>query len=64
MQFDVDEEDGDEGGADELLPFGSVVAVSGRSVRVTVSVSAALAARLPLWGLQLLEAEYVFMYPN
>ena len=38
---------------ESFYPFGSIVAVSGSSVRATVGCSAALAASLPLWGLQL-----------
>ena len=44
-----DEEEGlPSGGGGQMLPFGSVVAASGRSVRVTTSCSAGLAARLPM----------------
>ena len=41
--------------ADEnkFVPFGSVIAASGRSVRVTVSTSAGLAAELPIWGIRM-----------
>lgn len=35
-----------------FIPFGSVVAASGCSVRVSVACSAGLAASLPLWGLK------------
>ena len=36
-----------------FVPFGSVVAASGCSVRVSVACSAGLAASLPLWGLKM-----------
>jgi len=36
-----------------FIPFGSVVAASGCSVRVSVACSAGLAASLPLWGLKM-----------
>ena len=51
---DVDDEPGaPSGDGSHLLPFGVVLGASGRSVRVTVSCSAGLAARLPIWGLHM-----------
>ena len=52
---DDDEEEEEENAklAEQFLPFGSVLAASGCSVRVTVSCAAGLAAELPLWGLSL-----------
>ena len=38
---------------DCFVPFGSVIAASGRSVRVSISISAGLAAELPLWGMRM-----------
>lgn len=55
-----DDEESDEDEEEKLakqegkfVPFGSVVAASGRSIRVTVSTSAGLAAELPIWGLRM-----------
>ena len=53
VELDVDSDDDTHAAGGQLIPFGSVVAVSGRSVRVTVACSAGLAAELPVWGLQL-----------
>ena len=55
---EVEDEDGEgEGAADgakeSFYPFGTIVGASGDSVRASVGCSAALAASLPLWGVQL-----------
>lgn len=44
--------DGGGGAAGRFVPFGSVVAASGASVRVTVACAAGLVASLPLWGVR------------
>ena len=51
-----DDSDGEVGGGgmgNKFIPFGSVVAASGCSVRITCACSAGLAAELPLYGLRM-----------
>ena len=47
------EKDGPSAPSSKFIPFGSVVAASGSSVRVSVSCAAGLAPELPLWGLKM-----------
>lgn len=46
-------EAGDDGPSSKFVPFGSVIAASGSTVRVSVSCAAGLAAQLPIWGMKL-----------
>ena len=55
MAYREEEEEGGEGdeGGGGFVPFGSVVAARGATVRVVVGCAAGLAASLPSWGVNL-----------
>jgi len=51
-ESDPDDADEDAESDDRFVPFGTIVAVSGAFVRVSVSCAAGLAATIPIWGVR------------